>query len=45
MSNILQYAPTPKIDRNTGLPEEKGQTRLVNGHLEYMNPMTATWRK
>lgn len=43
MANIMAHAPTPKINRKTEVPEEKGENRMVNGNLQYMNPMTATW--
>jgi len=45
MAALLSYAPVPKVDRDTSLPQEKGQTRTMNGALEYMNPMIRTWRE
>jgi len=42
MATDSTHAKNPSLNKE-GLPKEQGETRNINGQLEYLNPMTDQW--
>ena len=43
MSALQAFVKNPRVDAKTNQPSSHGQTRVVAGQLEYLNPMTSTF--